>query len=95
MKLNCKHGDLAVMVGGQGPANNPNRGKFVTVGKFLGFVEGWQGSDRWEVDADMIGTRGTIHRHAQDCYLRPIRNSNGEDEMLRLVGRPVGEPQAA
>jgi hypothetical protein len=30
-----------------------------------------------------------------DKYLRPIRDADGEDEMLRLVGLPAGAPQAA
>jgi hypothetical protein len=30
-----------------------------------------------------------------DRDLRPLRDNDGEDEVLRLVGRPVGTPQAA
>lgn len=30
-----------------------------------------------------------------DRDLRPIRESDGEDEVLRLAGRPAGTPQAA
>lgn len=86
--MNCKPGDLAVIVGGLGPANSPNRGKFVTIGKFLGRVNGWEGADRWEVDADVVGTRGTLHRHVRDCYLRPIRDSDGTDETLTWAGKP-------
>lgn len=95
--MNCKQGDLAVIVGGGGPANSVNRGKFVTIGKFLGHVNGWAGSDRWEVDVDVVGTFGTLYRHVRDCYLRPIRDpgEDARDETLQWLPVPSKEEVSA
>jgi hypothetical protein len=52
----------------------------------------------WQVDPpvywrDKHGTAFEVMWDDRD--LRPLRDSDGEDEVLRLVGRPVGTPQAA
>ena len=49
----------------------------------------------WIVEPAMIHSNGRSMPYVADMKLRPLRDSDGEDEVLRLVGRPVGDPQAA
>ncbi len=92
MKLNCRQGDLAVVVRSQ----VGHQGKVVRVGRFVGCDAGMDGNDRWEIDRVLPGLFGTPAKTYRDSGLRPLRDSDGEDEMLRLVGLPnVGTPQAA
>jgi hypothetical protein len=90
MKLNCKQGYLAVVV----RSDARNEGKIVqcvelTVGKWkLGY------GPRWVTEPPLFNVYGEVVPPLDAC-LRPLRDSDGEDEVLRLVGRPVGDPQAA
>jgi hypothetical protein len=92
MKLNCKQGDLAVIVRSQAG----NEGKVVQCLRLvLNEYHAFPGP-RWLIDRPVPhSTQGTALTVA-DCALRPLRDGEGEDEMLRLVGLPnVDAPQAA
>ena len=97
--MNCKQGDLAVIA----RSTAGNEGKVLTCLRLATsaqvFAEGFTCGDWlgivWETDASLADSWGNGTSLYPDCRLRPLRDSEGEDEMLRLVGRPVGEPQAA
>lgn len=89
MKLNCKQGDLAfLLVDGQ----YMKAGAIVKCIRFYGLVEnpdlGWF-NDVWHVEyrGTEISPRG-IGWGVPDRYLRPLRDQDGEDEMLRIAGLP-------
>ncbi len=100
MQLNCKPGDLAVIVrsvaGNEGKIARCLRlhtsGTEDLDGKH---IRNANGGPRWVVEGDIRSIEGFRLFTVPDAYLRPIRDSDGEDEILRLVGRPVGTPQAA
>lgn len=86
--MNCKPGDLAIHVGGYMGIKSPNLGKIVRCVRFVGKIPGWKGV-RWEVEgAPIIGPSGEHLTHVNDANLRPIRDNPGEDEMLRIAGKP-------
>lgn len=95
MKLNCKTGDLAIVV--RGPMN---LGRVVTIiapatrlevemalrGPFV------HSSQIWRIDAPLLWGApfgDTYAAYAPDECLRPIRPGEGEDEMLRIAGLPA------
>lgn len=89
MKLNCKPGDLAVIVRS---LHRPNcLGKVV---KCVRFDPGPKGEPAWRIDravgpvlmVDGIGRRGDWW---YDKCLRPIRDNDGEDETLQWAPRKV------
>jgi hypothetical protein len=104
--MNCKPGDLAVVV----RSEFGNAGRIVEVLKPLG-VEPYWGGFRWDGANSkgafcwLVRALGApLHTMAggqwQECpvpdaVLKPLRDSDGEDEVLLIVGRPVGDPQAA
>ncbi len=94
--MNCKQGDLAIIV----RSRAGNEGKVLTCLRLATSSEcksesvAWSGPV-WVTDADIPDTWGETTRLYPDERLRPLRDSDGEDEVLRLVGRPVGTPQAA
>jgi hypothetical protein len=97
MKLNCKQGDLAVIV----RSYAGNEGAVVTCLRLIpnwtrpGLRGGWRTGPGWETDRNFVKANGLVDNIVADDQLRPLRDSDGEDEVLRLVGRPVGTPQAA
>ena len=91
MKLNCKQGDLAVIV----RSHAGNEGKIVHCLRLVLNERHLFPGPRWLIDrAVPHSTLGTT-RTVADCALRPLRDNNGEDEVLRLVGLPASTPQAA
>ena len=84
--MNCKQGDIAFHKGG---VLGLNTGKIVKCVRLLGHVPGWTGT-RWKVEgALIIGTLGESVNHADDAFLIPLRDTDGEDEIIRLVGLPA------
>lgn len=99
MELNCKEGDLATLV----RSAKGNEGKIVRCVRFYGrggFKCGASFEDVWIVESpfgmpDAKARANGGDAAISDSWLRPLRDSDGEDEVLRLVGRPLGVPQAA
>jgi hypothetical protein len=85
-KLRCRVGDIALVI----PA--PNAGKVVRVVSRLTddpdgrewFVESLGGKLRNADDARRRAMAGNCHDNA----LVPLRGGKGEDEVLRIVGKP-------
>lgn len=95
--MNCKQGDLAVIV----RSSCGNEGKVVhCIRLFTNTFSLPDGAlvsgPTWEVDPPVRGWNGLLIPGVRDALLRPLRDGEGEDEMLRLVGLPnVDAPQAA
>lgn len=89
--MNCKQGDLAVVVRA---VNRKNIGKLCRClklihGKLFIDPDGVaRPYDTWETDAKFHCWDGSNTRYVQDEKLKPIRDSDGEDEMLRITGKP-------
>lgn len=96
--MNCKQGDMAVIV----RSRAGNEGKVLTCLRLAtrqqviaeGFLD-WVGRPVWVTDATLACRSGKPTSLYPDDRLRPLRDSDGQDEMLRLVGLPGGLPQAA
>ncbi len=78
MQLNCKKGDLAVIV----RSVLGQQGRFVTCLELFEHPL-WPGEPCWKVDVELL-----CGAWCHDDQLKPIRDSDGEDEMLRIAGRP-------
>ena len=74
--MNCKPGDLAVVARATNGDVVPYLGRVVTC---LRVVHG----DCWATDPELEAGRAIY-----DGALRPIRDQDGEDEMLTLAGKP-------
>ena len=95
--LNCKKGDLAIIVRSQ----LGNAGRVVTCLRIAlpeNLLETFGSTMEkheliWRIDTPMKWsnwTRGVVEvPFMADEVLRPLRDSEGEDEMLRLVGKPM------
>lgn len=95
--MNCKQGDIALIV----RSNSGNEGRVLTCLRLASFAEVraeslylWRGPV-WVTDAVLSCNDGGTTRLYPDERLKPLRDSDGEDEMLRLAGLPVGAPQEA
>jgi hypothetical protein len=89
--MNCKPGDLAVIVGGY----SENYGKFVRV---IGFdrddIADWECEALQSVMSNFgIIPTGSIG-YSADCYLRPIRDQDGTDETLLWAPVPKEKVKA-
>jgi len=84
--MNCKQGDLAIVV----RSCAGNEGKIVRCLRFIGKVKGFAGDNRWETDTPLITNKGNYSATVKDAWVRPILDQDGEDEMLRLAGKPEG-----
>lgn len=84
--MNCKPGDLAVIIRSEAG----NEGKILRVIRFVGEVPGWVGSDRWETDTLVPGKLGGWSCAVQDSNLRPIRDPGDDavDETLQRLPAP-------
>ena len=84
MTMNCKQGDLAIVK----RSAAGNEGKIV---RCLHMVMGngtWGYGPRWVTDPQLQGTHPS-QQFVLDSCLRPIRGTEGQDEMLRIAGMPV------
>jgi hypothetical protein len=99
--MNCKPGDLAIVVSARTAGN---LGKLVLVIEWISsggvladgtvikddVAGGWLCSGR---DLAMTDSLGGVHRREyvafRDSSLRPIRDNDGEDEILRIAGKPI------
>ena len=89
--MNCKQGDLAIIVRSWAG----NEGKIVRCVKFIPLVV-WINPDGsadrepgWIADVTTINCAGMPGNKFMDSQLRPIRDQDGEDEMLRIAGKPT------
>jgi hypothetical protein len=90
MGLNCKAGDLAVVVRSEAG----NLGKIVRCVKFLGVRnaigrDGIEECAIWMIDQPLKAFDGTEDFHCEDEILRPIRDNPGEDETLTWCPTPA------
>lgn len=86
--MNCKQGDIAVIV--KVPPKDPKAlGLVVKVGSF---AISPRGRPAWivELPRPVTGANGYVGRRmtCPDACLRPIRDQDGEDEILRIAGKP-------
>jgi hypothetical protein len=92
--MNCKPGDLAIVVGGNGLGYDPlkMRGRIVRCIRLLGADELGDEYDEadptWEVDIEVIDPDSGLQVGIEDDFLRPIRPDDGEDETLTWAGKP-------
>lgn len=88
--LNCKVGDLAIVI----KSTAGNEGKIVQCLKFVPNKQFLKRDcnviveDSWIVDSKLKTWNGRPGNAIPDAWLKPIRNQDGEDEMLKIVGYP-------
>lgn len=88
--MNCKPGDLAIVVSGFTQWSQSNIGKIVEV------VCVWHGNGTcglpfsWTCRGNVVNGMGIKLDEVAfcDCDLRPLRGWDGVDEMVRIAGRP-------
>lgn len=101
--LNCKAGDLAIQV----RSRVGNTGKIVkclSIAKLGEEIKSDCGTSyliidteekehaTWHIEESMKWTDGKFYKATKDSDLRPLRDNDGEDEMLRIAGLPHKEP---
>jgi len=79
--MNCKEGDLAIIVNSQAG----NEGKIVQCIKYIGTYKDYYGNDRWKINTPILNSIGKLSYTVRDSQLRPIRDSDKEDEMLNII----------
>jgi len=79
MALNCKQGDLAIVI-------RSNKGFIGKIVKCLSLARcnPLTGEAGWFTEPKLGGYHCIV-----DSALRPIRDSNETDEILRIVGKPI------
>ena len=88
--MNCKPGDLAVMV----RSAASNHGLIVSCLKIATDKEmidcgfDFRNTPAWVVDRKIISNHGTLINIVPDSFLRPIRDNPGDDETLTWAGKP-------
>ena len=97
--MNCKQGDLAIVVRSRIP-NSPNIGKIVRCLEFvptnsIGSFGLKRLYDSWRVDTliltvDDKGRPLGYSNMVSDCYLLPLRDDEGQDETITWAGKPEG-----
>lgn len=95
--MNCKQGDLAIIV----KSRAGNEGKIVTCLRLATTEEislnRFYDQPLWPVwivdrnlqNANLLGEVNGQSNLAYDATLRPIRDQDGEDEMIRIAGKPL------
>ena len=77
--MNCKQGDLAIIVGGRFPQFI---GNIVKIDRpCIIYTKNWI-TDPPKFDKGVMVS-------FYDNHLNPIRDQDGEDEMIRIAGKPV------
>ena len=90
--MNCKPGDLAVIV----KSLAGNDGKVVKCIKYIG-IKKWSinGPDHtWVIDRELPDIGGSCSKFIEDRILRPIRDQPGTDETLLWAPVPKGKVKA-
>ena len=83
--MNCKPGDMAIVV----RSERRQHGKIVEcISLFVHPL--WPGEPCWRVRPAL-----ELGAWCHDFQLRPIRDSDGEDEILRIAGLPNKQPEVA
>lgn len=92
--MNCKQGDLAVVVT-VGHPRNPHRAiACALIGIPVRLAEGYLFGDQpaWKLEENLhldIDGKGVEVRGIVDAVLKPLRDNDGEDEVLALTGKPI------
>lgn len=87
--MNCKQGDLAIIV----KSVAGNEGKIVRCVKFhknllVNFPNCQKQEDVWEIDRKLHSVNNSVSNICVSHWLIPIRDQDGEDEMLKIAGYP-------
>lgn len=83
--MNCKPGDLVVCV-----RTHPQFSQFIgRVFTVTHLSSKWK--NNWHTEPKQYLDGGPLYVVFSDSCLRPIRPNDGEDEMLRIAGRPADE----
>ena len=90
--MNCKPGDLAIIV----RSRYGNAGKVVKVvsllhGRGLRNHDGFEPGYAWHIEPKLPTWGGDWTDQALDHNLRPIRDNDKEDETLTWAGKPAKE----
>lgn len=89
-EMNCKQGDLAMVVRVSHAVNNWALGQIVRCVSY----EKLSDIDGWRLEEGITHADSTLEWYwIADFCLRPIRDNEGEDEILRIAGIP-GEVSA-
>ena len=91
--MNCKPGDLAIVV----KSVAGNEGRILTVLRWIGHIQGFSGNDWWETDVEVRTLLGGRIAAMRDSFLRPIRpqSDGARDETLGWLPVPTKETEAA
>lgn len=79
MSNKIEEGCLAIIVSAD---VRENLEKTMTVGSYLGKIDGWRGDNWWEVDVPMISTNGDVVYKARSDNLLRIDNLPEEDKVI-------------
>lgn len=99
MNLRCKQGDIAIIVKSDYPEN---LGKIVTCEEYVGTpsVHNYVGRtwatphQYWKIDQSILVSSDLIYLpYIQDSQLRPLRDSEGQDETLMWKPVPKSEKE--
>jgi len=97
--MNCKQGDTAIVIKGKNSGKVLTCVRLtpkIEVSLALKCKGFWYTSEipeeiYWEVDTPIVWGDGVMDEsinYIADSFLRPIKDSNGEDEMVKLLGKP-------
>jgi len=94
--MNCKPGDLVVIASTAGRTGVQRRIVEALLGMPVRVVTPYslEGEPAWKIEREinvLIGPVPAAIVGIADAVLRPLRDRDGEDEMLRIVGKPVTE----
>lgn len=83
--MNCKPGDLAIVI----KSEQGNLGKIV---RCIEYLPGFKWKDMtygaWVVDGNLTNIDPKGVNRIPDNWLKPLRDSDGEDETITWAGKP-------